>query len=342
MEDAQRVKWAVYSTKGIRGIYVSEDDTAALVTAGFWEEELDFDYLYDRMTHAQAAARGRQPHRLHLRLPVAVHLDPALRARGGRGLRDHDRRAHLPALELLPELAGRLGPDLLRHPVEHLGARHGAAARPEPRPAGARDPGLPLGTRAVALGAVDGPLPRGVPPHRRQAHGDRRVVLAPVPAGDRVGAERRHRHPARRRSRRSRSSRSAPSSRASGSSRSSSAWSRCTRSSCRRPTRRASKSNYPRWAKVLGYARARGRRRCSSSATRSSIAHRAASAGSRRRSCSRSAFALYRWHEVIYKKLTELDDRGEQRLAALGRRAADDRALPRSVRSSAGGSRWAT
>ena len=49
MEDAQRVKWAVYSTKGIRGIYVSEDDTAALVTAGFWEEELDFDYLYERM-----------------------------------------------------------------------------------------------------------------------------------------------------------------------------------------------------------------------------------------------------------------------------------------------------
>jgi predicted RND superfamily exporter protein len=49
MEDAQRVKFAVYSTKGIRGIYVSEDDTAALVTAGFWEEELDFDYLYDRM-----------------------------------------------------------------------------------------------------------------------------------------------------------------------------------------------------------------------------------------------------------------------------------------------------
>jgi predicted RND superfamily exporter protein len=49
MEDAARVKFAVYSTKGIRGIYVSEDDTAALVTAGFWEEELDFNYLYDRM-----------------------------------------------------------------------------------------------------------------------------------------------------------------------------------------------------------------------------------------------------------------------------------------------------
>jgi predicted RND superfamily exporter protein len=47
--DADRVKFSVYATKGIRGIYVSQDDTAALVTAGFWEEELDFNYLYDRM-----------------------------------------------------------------------------------------------------------------------------------------------------------------------------------------------------------------------------------------------------------------------------------------------------
>ena len=48
-EDAERVKFAVYSTKGIRGLYVALDDSAALVTAGFWEEELDFNYLYDRM-----------------------------------------------------------------------------------------------------------------------------------------------------------------------------------------------------------------------------------------------------------------------------------------------------
>ena len=48
-DDADRVKFAVYSTKGIRGLYVSQDDTAVLVHAGFWEEELDFRYLYDRM-----------------------------------------------------------------------------------------------------------------------------------------------------------------------------------------------------------------------------------------------------------------------------------------------------
>lgn len=52
--DADRVKFAVYSTKGIRGLYVSEDDTAALVTAGFWEEELDFNYLYERLNALKA------------------------------------------------------------------------------------------------------------------------------------------------------------------------------------------------------------------------------------------------------------------------------------------------
>jgi hypothetical protein len=47
--DADRVKFAVYATKGIRGLYVAEDDTAALVSAGFWEEDLDVDYLWGRM-----------------------------------------------------------------------------------------------------------------------------------------------------------------------------------------------------------------------------------------------------------------------------------------------------
>ena len=48
-DDAERVKLAVYQTKGIRGILVSEDDTAALVHAGFWEEQLDYDYLDARI-----------------------------------------------------------------------------------------------------------------------------------------------------------------------------------------------------------------------------------------------------------------------------------------------------
>lgn len=47
--DADRVKFAVYANKGIRGIYAAEDDTAALVHAGFWEEDIDANYLWGRM-----------------------------------------------------------------------------------------------------------------------------------------------------------------------------------------------------------------------------------------------------------------------------------------------------
>ena len=150
------------------------------------------------------------------------------------------RRAHVPPVELLP-LAGRAcgcrcSPGILSSiwalgMVPLLGS--------EPRPARPGGPDLPLGARALALRAVDGPLSRGVPPHRRPAHGDRRVVLAPLPAGDRVDPERRHRPPPGVDGAHPPHPEGAPSSPASGSSRSSSAWSRCTRSSCRRPTRPA-------------------------------------------------------------------------------------------------------
>jgi predicted RND superfamily exporter protein len=48
-EDAERVRYAVYANRGVRGIFVSQDDTAAVVHAGFWEEALDFHDLHDRM-----------------------------------------------------------------------------------------------------------------------------------------------------------------------------------------------------------------------------------------------------------------------------------------------------
>jgi hypothetical protein len=53
-EAAERVRFAVYSTLGVRGIFTSLDDTAAVVHAGFWEEALDFRELHARMTKLQA------------------------------------------------------------------------------------------------------------------------------------------------------------------------------------------------------------------------------------------------------------------------------------------------
>jgi predicted RND superfamily exporter protein len=53
-EDADRVKFAVYSTKGVRGVFTSLDDKAAVVHAGFWEEALDFRDLYKSLTQLKA------------------------------------------------------------------------------------------------------------------------------------------------------------------------------------------------------------------------------------------------------------------------------------------------
>jgi Predicted exporters of the RND superfamily len=53
-EEADQVKFTVYSTKGVRGIFTAVDDTAAVVHAGFWEEALDFRDLYKSLTDLKA------------------------------------------------------------------------------------------------------------------------------------------------------------------------------------------------------------------------------------------------------------------------------------------------
>jgi len=54
-EDADRVRFAVYANPNIRGLYVANDDTAAVVNVGFWEEALDFRDLNDRMMELKRA-----------------------------------------------------------------------------------------------------------------------------------------------------------------------------------------------------------------------------------------------------------------------------------------------
>jgi predicted RND superfamily exporter protein len=53
-EDADRVKFAVYSTKGVRGVFTALDDSAAVVHAGFWEEALDFRELHKSLMELKA------------------------------------------------------------------------------------------------------------------------------------------------------------------------------------------------------------------------------------------------------------------------------------------------
>ena len=47
--DLDRIRNAVYSNQGIRGFYVSPDDKAATIFAGFWEEGTDLNMLFNRM-----------------------------------------------------------------------------------------------------------------------------------------------------------------------------------------------------------------------------------------------------------------------------------------------------
>jgi len=61
-DDADRVKFSVYSTRGIRGLLVSKDDRGAAIHAGFWEEALDFHYLHDRLTALKAAEEDDNHH----------------------------------------------------------------------------------------------------------------------------------------------------------------------------------------------------------------------------------------------------------------------------------------
>lgn len=64
-EDANRVRFAVYANPNIRGVYVANDDTAAVVNTGFWEEALDFRYLYDRMMQLVKEVEDAN-HRVHI------------------------------------------------------------------------------------------------------------------------------------------------------------------------------------------------------------------------------------------------------------------------------------
>ncbi len=53
--DLERIRSAVYANEGIRGFFVSPDDKAAAVMAGFWEEGVNPIKLYARIQELKAA-----------------------------------------------------------------------------------------------------------------------------------------------------------------------------------------------------------------------------------------------------------------------------------------------
>ncbi len=63
--DLRDIRETVYTNQGVRGFYVSPDDTAATVFAGFWEEGTDLTKLYGRM-HALEQAENDAHHRIYV------------------------------------------------------------------------------------------------------------------------------------------------------------------------------------------------------------------------------------------------------------------------------------
>jgi hypothetical protein len=48
-EDMEFLRQKIYTTEGVRGFFVSPDDTATLITAGFWEEYFDLNEMWTRL-----------------------------------------------------------------------------------------------------------------------------------------------------------------------------------------------------------------------------------------------------------------------------------------------------
>lgn len=61
-DDLKEIKKNVEVNPGVKGFIVSEDEKATLIVAGLWEEELDFDYLANRMKELKKLAGNFEVH----------------------------------------------------------------------------------------------------------------------------------------------------------------------------------------------------------------------------------------------------------------------------------------
>jgi len=65
-DDVKAIKQAVYTNEGVHGFYVSRDNTTALISAGFWEEGVDFHNLYDRMLKIRQEVEKDGKHKVYI------------------------------------------------------------------------------------------------------------------------------------------------------------------------------------------------------------------------------------------------------------------------------------
>ncbi|MBI3798915.1 MAG: MMPL family transporter [Deltaproteobacteria bacterium] len=64
--DVKAIKKAVYTNEGVHGFYISRDNTTALITAGFWEEGVDFRNLHERMMKIRTEVEKDGKHKVYI------------------------------------------------------------------------------------------------------------------------------------------------------------------------------------------------------------------------------------------------------------------------------------
>lgn len=65
-DDVRPIKKAVYTNEGVHGFFVSRDNSAALISAGFWEEGVDFRNLYTRLNALKTDIESDGNHNVHI------------------------------------------------------------------------------------------------------------------------------------------------------------------------------------------------------------------------------------------------------------------------------------
>jgi len=66
LDEVKAIKKAVYTNEGVHGFYVSRDNTSALITAGFWEEGVDFRNLYERVMRIRETVEADGKHKVYV------------------------------------------------------------------------------------------------------------------------------------------------------------------------------------------------------------------------------------------------------------------------------------
>ncbi len=168
-DDLDFLKLKVYTTEGVHGLFVSDDDKATQIVAGFWEEYFDLPTMWAKIQEIVAqASRTRTP----------TSTSPARRSSSRTSMEIMPKMVDVLAASIVMILLilwvefrswqGVVIPAFSGTLSAIWGLGFGGALRHQPRSAGAGDPAAHLGARALAFGAVDGAVPRGVPPAARQ------------------------------------------------------------------------------------------------------------------------------------------------------------------------------